>query len=76
MPNCDWGRPCDCIDCRTVYEKIKCTECGFENTVPIVRIVKGYSVDKKGVGGYDFEMPENPLKGKNCEKCGHALDYK
>jgi hypothetical protein len=74
MPNCDWNRPCDCIECRTIYDAVVCPKCGFKNTVSIVRNVKGYSTDNKGLGGYDFEVPTEPLKDLKCYKCGYTIE--
>lgn len=74
MSSCDWGRPCTCLDCRTVYEKIKCPNCGFINTIEIVREVKGYYEDRKGMGGYDFYIPTGPVKDLQCYKCGYLIE--
>jgi predicted RNA-binding Zn-ribbon protein involved in translation (DUF1610 family) len=76
MPNCDWGRPCDCKDCRTTYEKVACPNCGFQKTISIVRDTIGFSTDNKGIGGYEFANPKNSLENINCEKCGHSLKHK
>lgn len=72
MSNCDWNRPCDCIDCRTVYESVICPACGFDNTVNIVREAY-YTVDRKGVGGYTFVDPNGPIQDLPCYKCGHVI---
>jgi len=74
MPNCDWNRPCDCIECRTIYDAVICPECGFKNSISIVRNVKGYSTDRKGLGSYDFEIPTEPLKDLTCYKCGYLIE--
>ncbi|HUT81371.1 MAG TPA: hypothetical protein VMZ29_09235 [Candidatus Bathyarchaeia archaeon] len=73
MPNCDFGRPCDCIDCCTVIKQIKCPNCNFVNRVKIIRNAK-YEVDRKGIGYYDFTEPTEPIKDLNCFKCGYLIE--
>jgi hypothetical protein len=74
MPNCDWGRPCSCIECRTIYHKIICPNCSFSNTIEILRNVNGYSIDRKGLEGYDFSIPTEPIKDLQCYKCGYLIE--
>jgi len=74
IPNCDFNRPCDCIDCRTIYEHIICPKCNFTNHIRIVRNSLGYSYDRKVVGGYDFEIPTEPIKDLKCFKCGFQIE--
>lgn len=73
MPNCDWGRPCDCIECRTIYDHITCPKCGFPNVVRIVRIVEGYSVDHDNIGGYNFSIPKGNGPDLSCYKCHYQI---
>ncbi len=72
MPNCDWGRPCDCLDCRTVYDEIECPQCGFKNVVSIVRTAS-YTVDHKGIGDYNFSAPGGFGRNFPCFKCGQQI---
>jgi len=72
VPNCDFGRPCDCIDCRTIYEHIKCPKCNFKNYVTVIRKAE-YEVDRKGIGAYYFTIPTEPIKDLNCFKCGFLI---
>jgi hypothetical protein len=69
MPSCDWGRPCDCIECRTKIFSIICPACSFKNTVSYVREVEGYYTDRDGIGYYEFIEKSTPLKTLNCYKC-------
>jgi len=63
MPNCDWGKPCECSECRT-YEAIACPQCSFENIVEIVYDVANYFRDRKGLGYYEFSLSEELKKSK------------
>jgi hypothetical protein len=74
MSNCDWGRPCDCLDCCTIYEHIICLKCGFTNVVSIVRNVDGYYTDKHGIGYYEFSVPSEPIKDLTCFKCSYKIE--
>ncbi len=74
MPNCDWGRPCDCKECRTVYKNIDCPNCGFTNVVAIVRETVGYVTDRKGISSYEFAISNEPVKDLLCFKCKHLIE--
>lgn len=71
MPNCDWGRPCDCSDCRTERFPVVCAHCGFKN---VLRVEGGseYKVDRKGLGYYDFNHPGG-TKDLNCYQCSTVI---
>lgn len=72
MPNCDFGRPCSCRDCRTVQETITCPECAFPNTVRIEQDwTKG--VDRKGMTFIDFVRPTTPKKDLVCYQCAAVI---
>ena len=74
MPNCDFNSPCDCRDCRTISELIKCPKCGFSNVVLIEQISLGKTRDRKGIIYYEFEKPKEPIKDLNCYKCNFLLE--
>ena len=52
MPNCDWGRPCSCEDCREIDENLsknmKCCQCD-KKAEKYTRVL---TTDRKGVTGY------------------------
>lgn len=74
MPNCDWGRPCDCIECSTKIFSIKCPSCNFETSVSYVSGSEG-STDRKGIWGYSFQNIETRGHTLDCYKCGfHMTD--
>lgn len=72
MPNCDWNRPCDCVDCRTTYECIACPHCNFQNTVRIVGSAT-WTQDKKGTTFADIAYPKQPSKDLTCFDCGGEI---
>lgn len=77
MPNCDFGGPCSCRDCRTVYKTIICPECAFPNVVSIERDAR-WEVDRKGMSYVDFTQPMTPKKDLVCYSCSaiiKGLDY-
>ncbi|MHA1302609.1 MAG: hypothetical protein ACTSPI_02760 [Candidatus Heimdallarchaeaceae archaeon] len=73
MPNCDFGSPCDCIDCSTRINHFICPKCDFTNYVKILRPSE-YKVDRKGIGYYDFTTPTEPVKDLKCFKCGFLIE--
>ncbi|MFS0637300.1 hypothetical protein AB1K84_15480 [Mesobacillus foraminis] len=73
MPNCDWGKPCRCIDCRTKTFSIPCKACGFGTVVSYVRGVESSFTDRKGLSGYNFEERTDNSSEINCYKCGHHM---
>jgi hypothetical protein len=72
MPNCDWGKPCDCIDCRTTRENVVCPNCQFENAVDIIMGSNGYNRDRKGIGFYSFSKPVGK-KDLTCYNCSFLI---
>lgn len=72
MPNCDWNRPCDCRDCREIIETHICPNCQFPNKVSIDRNAR-WVEDRKGIGGYMFDVPTSPIKDLDCYSCGHHM---
>ncbi|MGE7924742.1 hypothetical protein ACQKND_16385 [Viridibacillus arvi] len=71
MPNCDWGRPCDCLDCRTSTIRVLCPHCGFNNALSVIGY-STFSIDRKGVGGYDFTVPTG-TKDLDCYCCSKVI---
>jgi hypothetical protein len=71
MPNCDWGRPCNCIDCRTDRFKVDCPHCGFSNALKVVGGSE-YHTDRKGMGYYEFTYP-NGTKDLVCYHCSKVI---
>ncbi|MCU5202951.1 hypothetical protein [Bacillus paranthracis] len=71
MPNCDWGRPCDCKDCRTDQFSIICSHCGFNNVLNVLGSAELKS-DKKGSSGYEFTYPSG-TKELNCYCCSKII---
>lgn len=69
MPNCDWGRPCDCKDCRKEVLTIECPYCSFNNKVSYLRNSAGLIMDRKGLSDYQFVEHTEPRKEMNCFKC-------
>lgn len=74
MTNCDFNSPCDCRDCRTISERIKCPNCGFSNIVSIVQISLGRTLDRKGISYFEFMKPQEPVKDLNCYKCNFLIE--
>ncbi|MGD6815488.1 hypothetical protein ACQCVE_00240 [Metabacillus sp. 113a] len=70
MPNCDWGRPCNCLDCRTNRFSIHCEACGFDTMVSYVMSEVGGHTDKKGMFSYEFKEQTEKYSEINCFKCG------
>ncbi|MRX52921.1 hypothetical protein GJU41_02960 [Bacillus idriensis] len=73
MPNCDWGKPCTCIDCRTKTFSIPCNSCGFKTTVSYEIGYGGGSTDRKGLFSYDFQERKEETSEIDCFKCGHHM---
>lgn len=72
MPNCDWGDPCDCKDCRMVVHNVKCPKCEFETTVSYITNAVG-NTDRKGIFYYTIIKREERDKGLNCYKCNYPM---
>jgi hypothetical protein len=57
MPNCDWGRPCDCGECSGDREdRVRADlgkPCGYCRKSPATVVRHDFTVDRKGMGGYD-----------------------
>lgn len=58
MPNCDWGRPCDCSDCRPSPGQRQCIVCGVK---PGTIVIKKDGMDRKGMSYIIFDT--------YCEQC-------
>ncbi|AFQ30603.1 hypothetical protein BK764_14645 [Bacillus thuringiensis serovar israelensis] len=71
MPNCDWGKPCDCLDCRTKRFPVVCTHCGFENILRVVGSSE-YKMGRKGLGDYEFTHPGG-TKDLSCYHCSTVI---
>ncbi|OTW47659.1 hypothetical protein BK703_30745 [Bacillus thuringiensis serovar silo] len=71
MPSCDWGSPCDCLDCRTKRFSVVCTHCGFDNILRVVGSSE-YKTGKKGIGDYEFSYPEG-TKNLSCYYCSLVI---
>ena len=72
MPNCDWGRPCTCRECRTQIRKENCPTCGFDNEVEL----EGFGelkTDRKGMNYADITMPTGNNMNLKCFKCAHII---
>lgn len=77
MPNCDWGRPCDCRECRTQQRTEVCPQCGFKNVIELVGSA-AWVVEDKGIGGYHVTYPSGPAMDLTCRKCHqiiHNVDF-
>jgi hypothetical protein len=48
MPNCDWGRPCNCSDCATEIQNNKCCKCDDYSS----NFTRSLITDRKGISGY------------------------
>jgi len=48
MPNCDWGRPCDCTECSERRHESTCHLCNEKAT----KFITKYITDRKGIGDY------------------------
>src|SRR5262249_48208675 len=72
MPNCDWGRPCDCRECRTKARVEICPHCGFKNTVELVGTAE-FKTDRKGIGYYEISYPNGPAIDLKCRKCEREI---
>lgn len=76
MPNCNFGGPCKCKDCRTTHNTIICPNCDFENVVKILR--DSELVYEKGRADYSFSMPSGPSTDISCFRCSlliQNVDY-
>ncbi len=51
MPNCDWGRPCDCRECTEMSRTEICQICSKNKTF---KTQSEYIIDRKGRHYYDF----------------------
>lgn len=51
MPNCDWGRPCNCRECTEMFSKEICEVCNENKTYTTNSF---YEYDRKGRGYYNF----------------------
>jgi len=49
--NCDFGRPCDCPECRDMRRKAVCEICKVRSAE---HQTSNYSYDRKGIPGYEF----------------------
>ncbi len=58
MPNCDWGRPCNCRECTEMNRKEICDIC-IENKTIITH--SQYEMGRKGISYYRFI--------NYCQKC-------
>ncbi|PWK06242.1 hypothetical protein C7459_1203 [Tumebacillus permanentifrigoris] len=68
MPSCDFGRPCDCRDCKRIDYTIICPHCYFENVVSVDGIAK-WETDRKGYTGVSLTKPDLPFRDLNCYSC-------
>jgi hypothetical protein len=50
MPNCDFGKPCDCPDCSEKINIQTCSNCNND----VYKIINEYNIDRKGIGYYDY----------------------
>lgn len=73
MPNCDWGHPCDCSDCREQINTHICPSCGFLNRVSVMRSSRWVADLKHGGGYYAFDVPFAPIRDLNCFNCGYCM---
>ncbi len=67
MPNCDWGKPCDCLYCCTVIKNVICPHCRFENYINVIRNAEG-TTDRKGMFYYKMTEPSG-TKDLTCFHC-------
>jgi len=58
MPNCDWGRPCNCRECTEMNRRDKCDICNESKTI---LTHSQYEMDRKGRSSYEFI--------NYCQKC-------
>jgi hypothetical protein len=66
MPNCDFGKPCDCVECSTVIYLETCPKCGKVSKKE-TRTKMTYFTDRKGNGDYTKEPVADTFKA--CEIC-------
>lgn len=72
MPNCDWGKPCTCRECRTTHRNEVCPKCGFENVVELEG--KGeIKTDRKGMNYAEITMPTGSPMNLQCAKCDYII---
>jgi len=74
MPNCDWGRPCDCKDCRTATFGVTCPSCGFDTTVSYIMESDAGSIDRKGMFSYTFKEKTDRGYTLRCFKCSYEIN--
>ena len=72
MPNCDWGKPCVCRECRTKVRVDICDNCGFENVVKIVGSGT-IKVGPKGLSYPDITDPKGDDMNLTCYKCKKVM---
>ncbi len=58
MPNCDWGRPCNCRECTEMNRRDVCEIC---NEYKTIITHSQYEMDRKGRSSYNFI--------NYCQKC-------
>lgn len=73
MPNCYWGKPCSCIDCRKKIFSILCNSCGFETSVSYIMNDHREATDRKGIFSYEFQERTDKISEINCYKCGNHM---
>ncbi|GAB1305129.1 hypothetical protein ACVA6F_08840 [Bacillus altitudinis] len=72
MPNCDWGKPCECKECRTKSFDVKCPKCNFNNSLEVEADFWEYSIDKNNLGDYNFSYPQTK-KDLVCYACSYLI---
>lgn len=58
MPNCDWGRACDCKECNEGRRRDICDRCNKNKST---HFIDSYSTDRKGISAY--------LTTSICDEC-------
>ncbi|MDA3907233.1 MAG: hypothetical protein PF484_14265 [Bacteroidales bacterium] len=72
MPNCDFGTPCTCKECRTNIRNEICPSCGFDNVIEIEGAGE-IKTDRKGIRYADITYPTGNPQNLDCFKCGHSI---
>ena len=72
MPNCDWGRPCACSECRREIRDELCPRCGFTNAVELDCSAE-FFIGRKDIPEYRMTPPVGPPMDLECNKCGSSL---
>lgn len=72
MSSCDFGRPCDCRECRRIDDTIICPHCYFENFVSVDGI-PNWETDRKGFSGVSFTKPNSPIRDLTCYQCNTLI---